>query len=282
MLITPEIESLIERALAEDLSIGDPTTETLIPQDLMGAAKIVSRAAGVLAGLDVGLAVFKRLDPQLETSALARDGARLSPGDEVAVIRGRTSSILQAERTAINFIQRLSGVATETARYVEAIKGHKARIIDTRKTTPGLRALEKYAVRAGGGYNHRRNLGDGILIKDNHIQALSSLEMSLGDIVRRAREGASHTINVEVEVEDLDQLKEALDAGAGLVLLDNMPPALMAEAVNMARGRAVTEASGGIDLDSVREVAATGVDLISVGALTHSSKALNLSLDLVG
>ena len=278
--MTPEIESLIDRALTEDLSLGDPTTEVLIPPESTGGADLVAKEEGVLAGLDVGLAVFKRVDAALETTRALEDSAGLEAGVKVASVRGSVSSILMAERTALNFVRRLSGVATETARYVEAVEGYDTRIIDTRKTTPGLRTLDKYAVRAGGGHNHRRNLGDGILIKDNHIAALRAQGLTLGDIVRKAYANASHMIKIEVEVEDLDQVREALSAGAEILLLDNMSYDEMAAAVGLCKGQAITEASGDVTLDRVRQVAATGVDLISVGALTHSVKALNISLDL--
>ena len=278
--MTPETESLIDRALTEDLSLGDPTTEVLIPPESTGSAELVAKEEGVLAGLDVGLAVFKRVDATLETAKALEDGAGLEAGVTVASVRGSVSSILMAERTALNFVRRLSGVATETARYVEAVEGYDVRIIDTRKTTPGLRTLDKYAVRAGGGHNHRRNLGDGILIKDNHIAALRARGLSLGDIVKKAYANASHMIKIEVEVEDLDQVREALDAGAEILLLDNMNYDEMAAAVELCKGRAITEASGDVTLERVRQVAATGVDLISVGALTHSVNALNISLDL--
>lgn len=276
----PDTEALIDRALSEDLSIGDPTTDILIPDDMRGQADFVAKEAGELAGVDVALAVCKRVDGSLDVEAFMRDGASLKPGDVIARVSGRMASILKAERTALNFIRRLSGIATLTAAYVSAVEGYPARIVDTRKTTPGLRALEKYAVRMGGGHNHRQNLGDGILIKDNHIQALAGLGMTLGDVVRKANSEKSHTINVEVEVEDMAQVEEALAAGARLILLDNMDPEEMAAAVAAARGRAVTEASGNITLKTVRAAAAAGVDIISVGALTHSSGALDISLDL--
>ena len=278
--MTPDAEALIDRALSEDLSIGDPTTDILIPDDMRGQADFVAKEAGALAGVDVALAVCKRVDGSLAVDAFMRDGAALKPGDVIARVSGRMASILKAERTALNFIRRLSGIATLTAAYVSAVEGYPTRIVDTRKTTPGLRALEKYAVRMGGGHNHRQNLGDGILIKDNHIQALAGLGMSLGDVVRKANSEKSHTINVEVEVEDMAQVEEALDAGARLILLDNMDAEEMAAAVAAARGRAVTEASGNITLKTVRAAAAAGVDIISVGALTHSSGALDISLDL--
>ena len=278
--MTPDAESLIDRALSEDLSIGDPTTDILIPDDMRGQADFVVKEAGALAGVDVALAVCKRVDGSLAVEAFMRDGADLKPGDVVARVSGRMASILKAERTALNFIRRLSGIATLTAAYARAVEGYPARIVDTRKTTPGLRALEKYAVRMGGGHNHRQNLGDGILIKDNHIQALAGLGMTLGDVVRKANREKSHTINVEVEVEDMPQVEEALAAGATLILLDNMDAEEMAAAVAVARGRAVTEASGNITLETVGAAAAAGVDIISVGALTHSSGALDISLDL--
>lgn len=279
--MTPDMESLIDRALAEDLSIGDPTTEILIPPGLVSKADLMAKAEGVLAGVDVALAVFRRVDPTLGSTVFIEDGGGLETGARIASLEGPVSSILTAERTALNFVRRLSGVATETSKYVAAVSGYRVRIVDTRKTTPGLRTLEKQAVKAGGGYNHRQNLGDGILIKDNHIQALRGEGLSLGEIVRKAQAGASHTVRVEVEVEDLEQAEEALDAGAEILLLDNMDVAEMTKTVEMAKGRAITEASGLINLDTVRSVAATGVDLISVGALTHSSKALDLSLELL-
>ena len=279
--ITPEVESLIDRALSEDLTTGDPTTDALIPPGLTGRVDLVAKEEGVLAGVGVALAVFRRVDSTLETHILIKDGSGLEAGVRIASVEGSVASILMTERTALNFVRRLSGVATETSRFVKAVAGHKARIVDTRKTTPGLRSLEKYAVRVGGGDNHRRNLGDGILIKDNHIQALRNQGLSLGDIVNQARANAPHTIKVEVEVEDLGEVKEALEAGAEILLLDNMGIQEMAEAVEITRGRALTEASGGINLETVSQVAATGVDLISVGALTHSAKSLDLSLDMV-
>ncbi len=279
--ITSEIGSLIDRALAEDLGTGDPTTDSLISPTLTGEAHIAAKAQGVLAGIDVALAVMKRADGSLDTRVLLRDGTALKPGDVVASVSGPVASILKAERTALNFLMRLSGIATETNRYVQAVDGQDARIADTRKTTPGLRSLEKYAVKVGGGQNHRQNLGDGVLIKDNHIQALRDRGLTLREIIEQARRNVPHTLKVEVEVEDLDEVKEALDGGAEILLLDNMRPEEMAEAVSLSRGRAITEASGGINLETVRSVAATGVDLISVGALTHSARALDMSLDLV-
>ena len=280
MLITQDILTAIDAALAEDVSTGDPTTDTLIDPDLTGEAYLVTRDPGVLAGVDIAAAVFRRFDQSLDANPLIPDGSTLAAGDQLAQISGSMTSILKAERTAVNFLQHLSGIATETARYVEAVSGLPARIVDTRKTTPGLRKLEKYAVAMGGGHNHRQNLADGILIKDNHIEALALRGLSIGDVVRRAIAGASHTIKVEIEVETLEQLTEVLDAGADLVLLDNMDTDTMTAAVELVNGRAIVEASGGITLATVRPIAQTGVDIISIGALTHSAPALNVSLDL--
>ena len=278
--LTPDVQRLIDQALSEDQAFSDPTTDALIPPDLRGVGIIRSKAEGVLAGVDVALAVFRRVDPGLSTQALLEDGSELSPGDDVARIDGGAAAILRAERPALNFLQRLSGIATDTSQYVKVVQGLKAKIVDTRKTVPGLRYLEKYAVRAGGGANHRMNLADGILIKDNHIYATRSQGLSLRETVKMAIARAPHTIKVEVEVTNLEELEEALSAGAHVILLDNMSPEQMARAVKLVDGKAVLEASGGIDLETVRAVAETGVDLISVGGLTHSPKALDLSLDL--
>ena len=281
MQITRDIRDLIDRTLAEDLSIGDPTTDILVPPDLESTAVLLAKEEGILAGLDVGLEAFRRFDDRVSITALLEDGAPIRLGDHLGTIQGRVASLLKAERTAVNFMQHMSGIATQTQRYVKAVEGHPVRIVDTRKTTPGLRFLEKYAVRMGGGQNHRQNLGDGILIKDNHIDALRGDGMSLGDVVKKAIREASHTIRVEVEVENLEQLDEALDAGAGIILLDNMDVEQMTTAVQIAKGKAFTEASGGITLETVRAVAATGVDIISVGALTHSVLALDISMDML-
>lgn len=276
----PEVESLIDRALLEDLSIGDPTTDLLIPPTLLGIGKIFSKGHGVLCGVQVAAAVFHRLDPSLHVEATLADGAPLEQGSTVARLRGSVAGMLKGERVALNFLQHLSGIATATARYVEAVRGLKVRIVDTRKTVPGIRALEKYAVQVGGGHNHRRNLGDGILIKDNHLAVLRAQGRNLRAVVAQAVEKASHTIKVEVEVTSVTEAQEALDAGAHLLLLDNMPLDEMRQVVKLVRGRAKLEASGGITLETVRAVAETGVDLISVGALTHSAKSLDISMDV--
>ena len=278
--LPPEVYTLIDAALSEDQAFNDPTTGTLIPPDIRAAGALRAKAVGVAAGVDVAKSVFHRVDPSLEVEVRMSDGSPVSPGDEIARVEGSAASILKAERVALNFMQRMSGIASDTNRYVRAVEGCAARIVDTRKTAPGHRYLDKYAVRMGGGHNHRLNLADGILIKDNHIEALSSREMDLGDVVRTAIARASHTIRVEVEVETLEQLREALDAGAHIIMLDNMPVEIMREAMSIVDGRAVVEASGGINLETVRDVAETGVDLISIGSLTHSTSALDISLDL--
>ena len=278
--LPPEVYNLIDAALSEDETFNDPTTGLLIPPDIIGVGMLRAKAVGVLAGLDVAGAVFRRVDPELSYESLGADGDSLSPGDDIARVEGPAGSILRAERIALNFMQRMSGIASDTNRYVRAIDGCRARIVDTRKTAPGHRYLDKYAVRMGGGHNHRLNLADGILIKDNHIEALGSREMGLRQVVQLALQKASHTIKVEVEVESLDGVREALDAGAHIIMLDNMPVAVMQEAMDIIGEQAVVEASGGINMETVRAVAETGVHLISIGGLTHSTQALDISLDL--
>lgn len=276
----PDVHSLIDAAVAEDQTFNDPTTQAVVPPEIQGTGMLRAKATGVLAGVDVAIAVFKRVDPTLEVKAILKDGASLSPGDDIAEVRGSAAGILRAERIALNFMQRMSGIATDTNRYVQEIQGLKARIVDTRKTVPGHRYLDKYSVRMGGGYNHRMNLADGILIKDNHIQANSFREMGLKEVIQLALARASHTIKVEVEVESMEQVKEALEAGANIIMLDNMTVPEMAAAMEVIGDQAIVEASGGITYDTVRAVAETGVDLISIGGLTHSVNALDISLDL--
>ena len=278
--LPPEVLNLIDAALTEDQAFNDPTTQTLIPDGVIGSGMVRAKADGVLAGGPVAEAVFRRIDPDLDVELLLADGAELESGRDIASVVGSAAAILRAERTALNFMQRMSGIATATNRYVRAVEGTAARIVDTRKTAPGHRYLDKYSVRMGGGYNHRINLADGILIKDNHLAARGSLEEPLGAVVRHAISQASHTIRVEVEVESLEQVREAVDAGAHIIMLDNMPVDMMREAVGIIAGRASIEASGGITLATVRDVAQTGVDLISIGGLTHSTDALDISLDL--
>ena len=276
----PDVYALIDAAVAEDQTFNDPTTQAVVPPEIQGTGMLRAQATGVLAGVDVAIAVFHRVDQTLDAKAILQDGSPLSPGDDIAVVRGSAAGILRAERIALNFMQRMSGIASDTNRYVQAVQGLKARIVDTRKTVPGHRYLDKYSVRMGGGYNHRLNLADGILIKDNHIQANLFRDMGLKDVIQLALARASHTIKVEVEVESMDQVEEALEAGAHIIMLDNMPVAEMAAAMKVIGDRAVVEASGGITYDTVRAVAETGVDLISIGGLTHSVNALDISLDL--
>ena len=275
-----ELNRTIDLALAEDTSHGDVTSEVLIPPELQGQASILAKAEGILAGIEVARGVLLRVDPALEVDILIKDGTRVKPGDIAATVSGRVISIFKAERVALNFLQRLSGIASQTARYVAETRGQKAKITDTRKTTPGLRRLEKYAVRLGGGQNHRFHLGDGILIKDNHLAALRALGMSLKDIVAKARQNAPPGLTIEVEVTSVPEALEAAEAGADIIMLDNMSPEEMSQAVSRLPSQVKTEASGGINLTNVRAVAMTGVDIISIGALTHSPKALDISLEL--
>ena len=278
--LPPEVHRLIDAALIEDQAFNDPTTQVLIPAGANGVGVVRAKEQGVLAGVAVATAVFERIDSSLTAHDLLTDGCALSPGDEIALIEGSVDSILRGERIALNFLQRMSGIASETNRYVRAVEGCTARIVDTRKTAPGLRYLDKYAVRIGGGYNHRLNLADGVLIKDNHIQALRSRQMNLKEIIALALARCSHTVKVEVEVESLGELQEAVEAGAHIIMLDNMPVEEMRQAVDTIGGRALVEASGGINLDTVRAIAETGVDLISIGRLTQSAQTLDISLDL--
>ena len=275
-----QVEEIIDRALAEDLGKGDVTTEALIHGEQQGTGFIMAKREGILAGINVAKQVFHRVDPELKVGVLLEDGARVEPGSKIAKVSGSIASVLKAERVALNFLQRLSGIASETNRYVQAIRGLPVRIMDTRKTTPGLRSLEKHAVKAGGGENHRMSLADGILIKDNHLAALRSQGLSIKEIVARARQNTPQRLAVEVEVGTVSEALEAVEAGADIVMLDNMNLGDMRKAVKSIHGRALVEASGGITLDNVRAVAETGVDFISVGALTHSTRALDISLEL--
>jgi nicotinate-nucleotide pyrophosphorylase (carboxylating) len=270
------LAEIVERALREDLGFGDITTDRIVPADRSARGLIQCKDNGVLAGIEVARRVFQHLDPQVTFIAFKRDGQALRPGDLIAEISGSARAILSGERVALNFLQRLSGIATQTHRYAEKIKDYAAVIVDTRKTTPGLRVLEKYAVRMGGGNNHRFGLYDAVLIKDNHIKIAGGIK----EAVERVRGQIPHTMKIEVEVESLAQLEEALAAKAEIILLDNMSPELLRQAVALTGGRALLEASGGVTEATVTEIAAAGVDLISVGALTHSVKALDLSLDI--
>jgi nicotinate-nucleotide pyrophosphorylase (carboxylating) len=270
------IDRAVDAALAEDVGLGDLTGTLTVEPDRRAKAAAVAKSALVVAGLDVFRTAFLRLDPATVVQPLAADGERAARGTVLATVDGSARSVLAAERVALNFLQRLCGVATLTRRFVDAVPpGAKARILDTRKTTPGLRAFERYAVRCGGGVNHRSDLGGGILIKDNHIAACGSV----GEAVRRALRGAGPTQRVEAEVTSLEQLDEAIAAGAHAVLLDNMTPERIGEAVRRAAGRVVVEASGGLRLEDVPAVARAGVDFISAGALTHSAPAADISLE---
>ena len=276
MLNLRSIDALLELAFAEDIGIGDITTEATVPSSQQGVGTIVAKSGGVVAGLPVAARVFDKLDAMLAFRALVSDGDKVEAGAPLAEVQGSAKTILIGERTALNFLQRLSGIATLTAQFVNAVAGYDVKIVDTRKTAAGWRAAQKYAVRVGGGYNHRFGLFDGVLIKDNHIVAAGGI----ANAVRKAREVAPHTGKIEVEVETAEQVDEALAAGADILLLDNMSLELMRCVVERIGGSAVTEASGGITLARVREVAAAGVELISVGALTHSAMPMDISLTL--
>ncbi len=276
MEIPPSVINIIYNALEEDIGQGDVTTNLLIPEDRKSKAYCIAKENFVLAGLPFVREVFRILDPSILFKTLYNDGSKVKKGNIIAEISGKTCVILKGERVSLNIVQRLSGIATLTNRYVEKTKGLKAKIVDTRKTTPCHRFMEKYAVKVGGGYNHRFGLFDGILIKDNHIKTLGSIKKA----VREAKKG-HHLFKIEVEVKNLKELKEAIESGADIIMLDNMSVRDMKEAVKIAKGRVMLEASGNISLENVREVAETGVDLISVGALTHSAPAVDISLKIV-
>lgn len=271
-------EHLIDLALDEDLTGGDVTTLATIPADATAKGMLLVKQDGVISGLRVAADVFARVDPRIVVTPTARDGDRVKAGTVIARIEGPARGVLSGERVSLNLLQRLSGIATLTAAFADAVSGTNARIVDTRKTTPGLRALEKAAVRDGGGHNHRFGLGDGVLIKDNHLAAVGGADR-VTKAVKTARAYAPHTLKIEVEVTTLAEVEEAVAAGADIILLDNMSPTEMAKAAALVNGRALLEASGGVTLETVRAIAETGVDLISVGALTHSAPSLDISLD---
>jgi nicotinate-nucleotide pyrophosphorylase (carboxylating) len=273
-----EIDAAIARALAEDLGrAGDITSVATVPEDMQGRAVVVARAAGVIAGLPLVDAAFRRLAPRIDVQSEVRDGETVAAKARLMTVAGPARALLGAERVALNFLGRLSGVATATAQFAKRIAHTKARITCTRKTTPGLRALEKYAVRCGGGFNHRFGLDDAILIKDNHIAVAGGIRA----VLRRARAVAGHLVRIEIEVDTLDQLREVLDeGGADVVMLDNMDAATLRRAVDMVAGRLITEASGGVTLDTVAAIAETGVDYISSGWITHSAPQLDVALDI--
>jgi len=271
-----ELQRKIEEWLQEDIGFGDITTMSTVPENEQGTGILYAKEAGIIAGLPVAGQVFAAVDETLVFNPKVAEGERVEKGQQIAEVEGSVRSILIGERLALNLLQRLSGIATRTNQYVQAITGTKARVVDTRKTTPGLRFLEKYAVRIGGGHNHRYALYDAVMIKDNHIKGAGGIKQA----VEAARAAIPHTMKIEVETESLEQVKEALEAGADIIMLDNMDPERMKEAVKLIAGRAVVEASGGVTLETIRTIAETGVDVISVGALTHSVKALDISLDL--
>jgi nicotinate-nucleotide pyrophosphorylase (carboxylating) len=273
------LEPLVRAALAEDLGLaGDLTTNAIVPPEAETRALLVARKKGVVAGLDLAKLSFELIDPSLKFSVSKPDGTDVEAGETIATVSGKAAPILMGERVALNFLCHLSGIATATQRFVNAAESHNAKIVCTRKTTPGLRAVEKYAVRAGGGHNHRFGLYDEVLIKDNHIAIAGGVAAAL----RRARQGVGHMVKIEVEVDSLDQLREALVEKPDIVLLDNMSPAQLAEAVRIVGGRAMTEASGGVSPENVAEIAASGVDLIAIGSLTHSAPVLDIGLDFPG
>jgi nicotinate-nucleotide pyrophosphorylase (carboxylating) len=270
------IGKLIEDALFEDIGPGDITSEAVIPEEASATAEIIAKQDLVLAGALIAREVFRKIDAWVQFTPLAHEGGRVQSGSIIAQVQGRTRMLLAGERVALNLMQHLSGIATTTARFVEALKGSRAEILDTRKTLPGLRALEKYAVRMGGGRNHRFGLYDGILIKDNHIKAAGGIIKAMAGI----RKKVHPLLKIEVEVKTLDEVREAMAAGATMILLDNMPPALMKQAVGIVGERVLVEASGNVTLDNVKPIAETGVDFISSGSLTHSAPAADISMKI--
>lgn len=271
------IDNLIKTALLEDINYLDTTTDYLIPKNQTGSANFIAKADGILCGIDAALRVFEIIEPGFTAKVYKQDGDKIKKGDIIATVNGFTRTLLKGERTALNLLQHMSGIATETARCVELVKGTKASIADTRKTLPGLRPLQKYAVTIGGGRNHRYNLSDAAMLKDNHIDAGGGITKA----VKSLKEKLGHMTKVEVEVRNLQELKEAIDADVDVIMLDNMDPQLMAEAVKITDGKVLLEASGGITSETIKAVAESGVDIISIGALTHSVKAFDISMKIV-
>jgi nicotinate-nucleotide pyrophosphorylase (carboxylating) len=271
------IDRILRRALEEDLGPGDLTTNATIDPGLTGRASLIAKETLVLAGLPVFIKLFRILSDEITSEDYFEDGQLVRKGEKICQISGPANTILKGERTALNFLQRMSGIATLTKTYVDKVGSDRVKLVDTRKTAPGLRVFDKYAVRMGGGFNHRIGLYDGILIKDNHISAAGSISNAV-DLAKRY---VPHTIKVEVEVEGLEALEEAIQAGADVILLDNMSPQMLKEAVRLSKGRVPLEASGGINLKNIEQIAKTGVDIISVGALTHSAKAVDMSLEMI-
>lgn len=274
MLDLKQIDKVVLNALEEDMPYGDITTDSLIPEDRMVEAKFLAKADGVICGMPVAERVFKLIDARTTLEILKNDGQAVQKGEILAILRGPAAAVLKGERTALNLLQRLSGIATRTHCFAELVKDYPVSVADTRKTTPGLRYLEKYAVRCGGGRNHRYSLSDAVMLKDNHIAAGGGILSA----VRTVRASIPHTVKIEVEVENMDMVREALESGADIIMLDNMDIAAMAEAVRVIGGRALVEASGDVTEERIRAIAETGVDIISIGCITHSVKALDISL----
>jgi nicotinate-nucleotide pyrophosphorylase (carboxylating) len=274
--MTPNVQSLIQTALNEDIGSGDITTDNLIPSDLEGSGTIIAKEKMVLAGIDVARQVFHELDPEIVFQPLATDGATIETRQTIANLRGRLASLLKAERTALNFLQRLSGIATHVRSYVRLAGNTATQIVDTRKTTPGWRVLEKYAVRVGGAQNHRMGLYDGVLIKDNHIAAFGGIKPAIEHI----RKHVSHLIKIEVEVTNMDEVKEAVEAGADIIMLDNMNVEQARSAIKFINKKVVVEVSGGIQKKNLKEMIDTGVDIISIGALTHGARSVDISMKI--
>jgi nicotinate-nucleotide pyrophosphorylase (carboxylating) len=270
-----DIDPIIDAALLEDMPLGDITSENIISLDSVSEAEITAKENGILAGIEVAERVFKKLDPEMDFSMLVGDGSSIGKGEKLALLKGPSITLLKGERTALNFLQRLSGIATATHRFMQELKGSRTEILDTRKTTPGLRILEKYAVKMGGGKNHRFSLSDMVLIKDNHLMIVGSIT----EAVRRAKSKVSADIKVEVETRSLEEVKEAFSSGADMIMLDNMSLSEMKEAVKWINGRTPLEASGNITIDRLKEIALLGVDFVSAGSLTHSFKSLDISMD---
>jgi nicotinate-nucleotide pyrophosphorylase (carboxylating) len=275
------IRQIVQTALEEDLGFGDLTSSALLSPDMIAKAQIMAKQAMVVAGMTVAEEVFHQIDDTLTVKFHQRDGDWVGANTRILTITGNAQSLLQAERVALNFIQRLSGISTITHQFCHAVHNHSVKIADTRKTTPGLRALEKWAVRLGGGVNHRFSLHDGVLIKDNHLMVLSAHKMSLSQACRLARQEAPHGLRISVEVESMEQVRQALQGKADVILLDNMSPSKIQEAVEAIKGKALVEVSGGITMNNIRDIAKTGADIISIGALTHSAPAMDLSMDII-
>jgi nicotinate-nucleotide pyrophosphorylase (carboxylating) len=275
--MTPEIDKIIEAALREDMPNGDITSESLVPSESLSKAILLSKADGVLAGIDVARRVFVLIDPKVSFTKKIEDGSLIRAGDTLARIEGPSLSLLKGERIALNFLQRMSGIATLTQKFVISIEGLPVQILDTRKTTPSLRSLEKYAVKMGGGTNHRLNLSDMVMIKDNHLKIVGNIS----EAVRKAREKVGPDVKIEVETTSLEEVKEAMNSGADMIMLDNMSPEKMRVVVDWVNGRVPLEASGNVKLSTLKEIASSGVDFISVGSLTHSYQSLDISMEFL-